>query len=596
MSEIVLYPTDENEDKIWDKIEAYVNEEIEVSYKDEETGESKTTKRSVFADAKVKEAILGVVQFERKKQKNHNIIGKIPSAPFAVAGPDYTSDANKKAAVRVALQSWVKFRNLVDMLKTKTLSRDARFVSEHLQRIELVLNPARITINGEDVVLRETPLSDPSKCVLKVTVKAMCKKHGRRVLDVTWNGFNAIYRVQLLQGDDVKQEATVKGGRKQFVLRDDMDTSGYYIKLMHPDDNDAEKQGPFDCPRKEVELASVSSELYDIDKFRLEICGKYKTVFDLLELVKCPEYSADGAAVNIVEALDFLRKYVKKEFNSKDKLDDDVLKWDSVVLLEEPWRDLDHSQKVIRVLYEFLPSYLKVNATDDDIVNYINLTFPELEEASKRSLLSYTPLRSNASVQRQEFTVGSKRGYTATFAPSQLEHAMRYATDLGKDKRMLSALLACPWRGAKEFFKNKERDGQKWKSMVLIEDDKEVRDCMRLRKVQAVLDSSVQKGRPVMYKQVAAPFNYTGESNSYRFTTFGARNFDMTQAAPAVMDAPYVLSKKRINVKRVIDPQHSYKELKLSKKGFIEVDHDTGKRRHPIYPSRKKEKLWARVA
>lgn len=588
MSEIVLYPTDENEDKIWDKLEAYVNEKIKGS---------SGTDISVFADAKVKEAILGVIQFERKKQKNNNIIGGIPSAPFAVAGPDYTSDDNKKAAVRVALQSWVKFRNLVDMLKTKTLARDARFVSEHLQRIELVLNPARMTINGEDVVLRETPLSDPSKCVLKVTVKAMCKQHGRRVLDVTWNGFNAMYKVQLLQGDDVKQEATVKGGRKQFVLRDDMDTSGYYIKLMHPDDNDAEKQGPFDCPKKEVELASVSSELYDIDKFRLEICGKYKTVFDLLELVKAAEYSADGAAINIISALNYLREFIKAEFDGKDDLDDDIVKWDSVVLLEKKeWGNLDHSQKVVRVLYEFLPSYLKLNATAYDILGCINATFPELEEASKRSLLSYTPLRSNASVQRQEFTVGSKRGYTATFAPSQLEHAMRYATDIGKDKRMLSALVACPWRGAKDFFKNKERDGQKWKSMVLIEDDKEVRDCMRLRKVQAVLDSSRQKGRPVMYKQVAAPFNYTGESNSYRFTTFGARNFDMTQAAPAVMDAPYVLSKKRINVKRVIDPQHSYKELKLSKKGFIEVDHDTGKRRHPIYPSRKKEKLWAKVA
>ena len=586
MSEIVLYPTDENEDKIWDKIEAYVNENIR---------DSSGTATSVFADAKVKDAILGVIQFERRKSKNSNIVGEIPSAPFAVAGPGYSSEDNKKAGVRVALQSWVKFRNLVDMLKTKTLARDAKFVSEHLQRIELVLNPARMTINGEDVVLRETPLSDPSKCVLKVTVKAMCKQHGRRVLDVTWNGFNAMYKVQLLRGETVIQQATVKGGRKQFVLRDDMDTSGYYIKLMHPDDNDAEKQGPFDCPKNEAELASVSSQLYDIDKFRLEICGKYKTVFDLLELVECPEYNADGAAINIVQALDFLRQSVKKEFDSKDKLDDDVLKWDSVVLLKkDKWRKLDHKQKVIRVLYQFLPSYLKLNAPVDDVVDYINVTFPELEEASTKSLLSYMPLRSNASVQRQEFTVGSKRGYTATFAPSQLEHAMRYATDIGKDKRMLSALGACPWTGAKEFFKNKERDGQKWKSMVVIEDDKEVRDCMRLRKVQAVLDSSVQKGRPVMYKQVAAPFNYTGESNSYRFTTFGARNFDMTQAAPAVMDAPYVLSKKN-NAKKVIDPQHSYKELKLSKKGFIAVEHETGKRRHPIYPSRKKENLWAKV-
>ena len=585
MSEIVLYPTDNNGEAIWDKIEAYVNEKNE-----QKDGRTTFTLRSVFADAKVKDAILGVIQFERRKQTNKNIIGEIPSAPFAVAGPRYSSSEGNKPAVRVALQSWEKFRNLVDMLKTKTLARDARFVSEHLQRIELVLNPARMTINGEDVVLRETPLSDPSKCVLKVTVKAMCKQHGRRVLDVTWNGFNAMYKVQLLQGETVIQQATVKGGRKQFVLRDDMDTSGYYIKLMHPDDNDAEKQGPFDCPKNEAELASVSSQLYDIDKFRLEICGKYKTVFDLLELVKAPEYTADGDAVNIIVALDSLRNFIKDEFG-----DDDILKWDSVVLLEtDKWRNLNHSQKVIRVLYEFLPSYLKLNATANDIVEYVNATFPELEEALKRSLLSYTPLRSNASVQRQEFTVGSKRGYTATFAPSQLEHAMRYATDIGKDKRMLSALGACPWRGAKEFFKNKERDGQKWKSMVLIEDDKEVRDCMRLRKVQAVLDSSREKGRPVMYKQVAAPFNYTGESNSYRFTTFGARNFDMTQAAPAVMDAPYVLSKEN-NAKKVIDPQHSYKELKSSKKGFIAVDYETGKRRHPIYPSRKKEKIWAKV-
>ena len=453
MSEIVLYPTDNNGEAIWDKIEAYVNEKNE-----QKDGRTTFTLRSVFADAKVKDAILGVIQFERRKQTNKNIIGEIPSAPFAVAGPRYSSSEGNKPAVRVALQSWEKFRNLVDMLKTKTLARDARFVSEHLQRIELVLNPARMTINGEDVVLRETPLSDPSKCVLKVTVKAMCKQHGRRVLDVTWNGFNAMYKVQLLQGETVIQQATVKGGRKQFVLRDDMDTSGYYIKLMHPDDNDAEKQGPFDCPKNEAELASVSSQLYDIDKFRLEICGKYKTVFDLLELVKAPEYTADGDAVNIIVALDSLRNFIKDEFG-----DDDILKWDSVVLLEtDKWRNLNHSQKVIRVLYEFLPSYLKLNATANDIVEYVNATFPELEEALKRSLLSYTPLRSNASVQRQEFTVGSKRGYTATFAPSQLEHAMRYATDIGKDKRMLSALGACPWRGAKEFFKNKERDGQKW--------------------------------------------------------------------------------------------------------------------------------------
>ena len=204
-------------------------------------------------------------------------------------------------------------------------------------------------------------------------------------------------------------------------------------------------------------------------------------------------------------------------------------------------------------------------------------------------------MHSNGSVQRQEFTVGSKRGYTATFAPSQLEHALRYTTDIGKDKRMLDALTSCPWRGTKQYFKNKERDGPKWKSMVLIEDDKEVRDCMRLRKVQAVLDASRQKGRPVMFKQVAAPFNYTGESNSYRFTTFGARNFDMTQAAPAVMDAPYVLSTEG-TTKKVIDPQHSYKELKLSKKGFITVDYDTEKRSHPIYPSREKQRLWGRIA
>ena len=70
----------------------------------------------------------------------------------------------------------------------------------------------------------------------------------------------------------------MKGGRKQFVLNENLPTSGYYIKLMHPDDTEAKKQGPFDCPKKESELASVSSKLYDIDKFRLEICGKYKTV------------------------------------------------------------------------------------------------------------------------------------------------------------------------------------------------------------------------------------------------------------------------------------------------------------------------------
>lgn len=594
MSNIVLYPTDENADEIWNKIKAYVSEEIDVTIKAQDDTTS-SIKKSVFADANVKDAILGVIKFEKSKSKNPNIIGAIPSAPFAVAGPDYSSSEGTKPAVRVALQSWLKFVRLVDMLKTKTLAKDAAFVSDHLQRIELALNPARMTINGEDVVLRETPLKDPSKCVLQVTVKALCKQHGRRVLDVTWNGFNAIYKIQLLQGDDVKQEATVKGGRKQFVLNENLPTSGYYIKLMHPDDTDAKKQGPFDCPRKETELASVSSKLYDIDKFRLEICGKYKTVFDLLELVECPTRDSRGV-VNVQLALDFLRGFIKKEFEDKDNLDD-VVKWDSVVLLKnEKWSQLSHKQKVIRVLYAFLPSYLKLNATEDDTVDCINATFPELQEASIKSLLSYTPLHSNGSVQRQEFTVGSKRGYTATFAPSQLEHALRYTTDIGKDKRMLSALSECPWIGTKQYFKNKERDGPKWKSMVLIEDDKEVRDCMRLRKVQAVLDASRQRGRPVMFKQVAAPFNYTGESNSYRFTTFGARNFDMTQAAPAVMDAPYVLSKKP-NAKRVIDPQHSFMESKMSKKSFVTVEKNLQNRRlNPIYPSREKQTLWRLIA
>ena len=188
MSNIVLYPTDRNADAIWNKIKAYVDEKIKDS-----TG----TDKSVFADANVKDAILGIIKFEKSKSKNPNIIGAIPSAPFAVAGPGYSSSEGTKPAVRVALQSWLKFVRLVDMLKTKTLAKDAAFVSDHLQRIELALNPARMKINGEDVVLRETPLKDPSKCVLQVTVKALCKQHGRRVLDVTWNGFNAIYKIQL---------------------------------------------------------------------------------------------------------------------------------------------------------------------------------------------------------------------------------------------------------------------------------------------------------------------------------------------------------------------------------------------------------------
>ena len=207
---------------------------------------------------------------------------------------------------------------------------------------------------------------DPISKSVPVKVHAECRTNNGRQLVIRWDVHESEkYHVKVFKSDKttlVEHKRGCAGGIVRVTIKDEEPETEFYVCvwLLNATEPKHDKQGPFYCPKSES-LMNKTQGLYNVDKFRLEIDGKYKTIFDLLDLLKVP------LSASIDQALQILF-FELNNAKMKDNVDWEHLK------IPLSWKELDDTEKTLAILkhavdprivngdrYEFLDPLIPVD-------------------------------------------------------------------------------------------------------------------------------------------------------------------------------------------------------------------------------------------
>ena len=333
----------------------------------------------------------------------------------------------------------------------------------------------------------------------------------------------------------------------------------------------------------------VTTQLFDIDRFRLQLDQQYPdiTIFDILKIVS-------GGLLNIIneslnDAIDDLIDYIQGNvaggiFRANDY---NFVKWEHIdVPISKPpltisWENYSYAQKVLIIHRS------RIFDTRDQMSIY-NIPSVVLDPDEYSRPAKYA-------------SVLGKRPNDPDF--DVVDRAIQGArTNKFYEKYNNDNILNKPWQQAKHHFKVHERGrGTFFADFIYLNNRRETEACKRLRATRRSLDLSNKVGVPVIPKKITAPFPYVSNASSKRSTTFGVNNYDRMQSYPAVQELPMTFVPTEI-------PGYTERgastasllpiNKKLRSATFYNMRVISGSPNelpHPGYPTRAKANVWKAI-
>ena len=557
-----------------------------------------------YADSKVRQELLDFIDYEKQKVSKYNM----PSAPFIIRANKKYTDPNGKLIShgynKLPYAPYEQFRSEIARLKKKTFTDNAAEIEESMMKLQKIFSLRKVTIHGKDLQLKDFPDDAdhglPGHDSLDVPT-VIEKKYalGKKYLDIRWDALEGkTFFVRVEKADDnteISQIETQNHMQKVPIAA----ASEVRVKVMVkktptavPNFNDVEGT-VVHIPDQDVTIQKYrmnpSNSLFPIDKFRLEICDKYKTIYDLFRLV--PE---------VAENMPFFFAYDKlgEAYNNIDFTN--VEQWE-YLRIPNTWKNLSYWEKVLVIVFKGKPMEVSVDA----IVSRLGILYDvDILNFDGGDLFDKPYAVDPAKGGSQRMT-GAKRPYYAlTTIPTQLDSAFVNRGNQYKAVQKINILTKSSWKQSKKYFKkNSVVYGREYHDFIYLDTRLEREACDTLRRIDRLLRLSHERGYPVLNKSVAAPYNYANNTSFARDTMFGVNNYDRTQSYPPLQAAPLIMARSNVgdNAKaRVEDPQKTFDRRGMTKAAkMIDVVKVGGANgiyyNHPMYPSKQKKDAWGRL-
>ena len=596
-------------EKIWERLEndisnvGVVGDASSDFFLDADGNNTTVTKRKWKSDA-TKQAVLSLIKYEKKKVTNNIENIEIPSAPFAVDKNGISQGNRYDPLVRHQLKGYIQFTDAIEYLKEKdygqkiTDGNDAELIEQKLYYLQKLLNPFKLVYGDQEFTIREAPLKDFETAVAPAKVHVNVKTNAGRQLIIRWDTKGSgKYNVKVFKSDKTEIATITKnftaegvsGGIKKVTIPDNVTDTDFYVRvwLLNKEEPKRYFDGPFSCPPNQSAM-NPTQTLYDVDKFRLKIDGKYKTIFDLIPLLKD---SIDGGmrVINqftLEQVLQVLRDHIGRLYTINPV---GTVKWEHLTL-PTAWNVLSNNDKTLIILSHFIDSRLLRDA--DSVTGFVDSMMYTQLGSNKAA---YIPNVRNGGTQR----IAGKRKLdkTSSYGPSELEEIFLHEVRVLAAKEKTNNMENVPWKSAMNYLKRYDRvDGRRWDGCCYLETGVEEEACSRLRRLAKMIKLSHERGYPVIDKSVAAPFDYNGSTSTLRYSSFGPNNYDRTQIFPLVQPVPYVMADETVaatSKTEILDPQQSFSKAMLVKnKSMIDVlKNGDGNNYfdHPLYPSKMKK-------
>lgn len=537
-------------------------------------------------DAAVKKEVLALIAFEKKKVATRY---KFPSAPFDILDKKARGiDGDSKTSDNVN-SAYNRFVYLVDRLKKKTYTNDAKDIEDIISQLQDVFSLRKLKIYGQEVPLKEIPFDEEYS--VDVVAKILYRL-GKKYLDIHWTSTEKLFQVQVFDKDDniFYNKKTPRSG-----LQIPISGKGDVLKVkvaVHTTENSPDMSkvtaqrilAPDEDLTIHKHRMNPSNSLYEVDAFRISICDKYKTVYDLFHLLNIDKTKT------FKQACGLLFGEVRK-VNVKSQL---RVPWE-YLKIPVVWNSLSYKEKVLSIVQDQIEAGLKRST-------YISAKIETLYDSS----LINKPFAYDTAKGGSQRTIGQKRQLISTdhtqLASSFINEGLKYNAMHEKDLVENAA-----WPKSIRFFKkNSVIYGKEYEEFVYLDTRLEREACATLRRIDRVLRLSKERGYPVLEKNVANPYPHTMTSSTQRMTTFGVNNYDRHRGLPAVERAPLVLASDSdlpSSVETIEDPQEVFDKrgmVKASKTVRV-ITAKSGSSNdiyynHPIYNSKQKKNSWLRIS
>ena len=478
---------------------------------------------------------------------------------------------------------------------------DGEKIEEIMMEIQNLFSLHKVTIHGKELKLKDFPDTADRGVPDKVPdIPAVLKiKYvlGKKELSIHWDNANPykktfVVRVEMHDPDDydrydeIDLRKTTKNSTKVDVTSVDTTGSSLFtvkVTVQTGEDNiteeqwDAMKGQTIDFRDEDVTInkyrMNPSHSLYPVDKFRLEICDKYKTIYDLFALF--PESKSQ----NFINSCAIIYGKLLEL-----RLDTQVVPWE-YLKIPIRWNTLSYGQKVLVILQKTIQH--------DDTM-----------EAKIKSLyyadIIDKPYAIDPAKGGSQRVTGAKRPYHAlTTIPTQLDSTFVNRGNQYKAEQIRDLIRRSTWKNSQQYFKkNSVIYGKEFHEFIYLDNRLEREACDTLRRIDRLLRLSKERGYPVLNKDVAAPHNYSTNTSTHRDTTFGVNNYDRTQSYPPVQPAPLIMaaegdgestSIKVEDSQPPFDRRDMVKRTKLVKVLKVNTGNDDIYYNHPLYRSKQKK-------
>ena len=275
----------------------------------------------------------------------------------------------------------------------------------------------------------------------------------------------------------------------------------------------------------------VTTDLYDIDRFRLQLDQQYPdiTVFDLLQMLQddqvdilsTPQVAPTITASTTLQAAICALGGCTNGLAIFDQTAYDFVKWEHI--------DIPIPKPAVGGVAA-AKSWQKFTFAEKALVIHRSRIF-DITDQMKSFLVPSVVLDPDEYTRPGQYaSVLGKRPNDPDF--DVVDRAVERAKNNKYYDRLNSdSVLNKPWQQAKHHFKVHERGrGTFFADFIYLNNHRETKACKRLRATRRSLDLSRKMGIPVIPKQIIAPFPYVSNASSKRATTFGINNYDRMQS------------------------------------------------------------------
>ena len=565
--------------------------------------------------SQVRQELLAFIAYEKQKVSKYNM----PSAPFIIRA-NTTYDDPLKGPVgpgynKLPYAPYEQFRSEIARLKKKTFTDNAAEIEESMMKLQKIFSLRKVTIHGKDLQLKDFP--DDADHGLpghdSLDVPTIIKKKyelGKKYLEIHWDALEGkmfVVRVERADNTEILQIET-QNHMQKVPIAAAINEVRVKVTVKKTDSKITDKQWRYikgqivHIPDQDVTIQKYrmnpSNSLFPIDKFRLEICDKYKTLYDLFRLV--PTVTNDMSFVAAYRNIVGNYNVIIGDPDTPEPFQ----KWECLRIPND-WKTLSYWEQVLVIVFKgkpmMSPKTLALQLTtlfDCDIIN-TNITNLGISHNMDK------PYAVDSAKGGSQRMTGAKRPYYAlTTIPTQLDSAFVNRGNQYKAVQTTNIIYNSTWKQSKKYFKkNSVVYGRGYHDFIYLDTRLEREACDTLRRIDRLLRLSHERGYPVLNKSVAAPYNYANNTSFARDTMFGVNNYDRTQSYPPLQAAPLIMARSNVgdNAKaRIEDPQKTFDRRGMTKAAkmidVVKVNTANGiYYNHPMYPSKQKKDAWGRL-